>query len=353
MYYVSAEHLENIIRMTLHRHGLSDEHAEYVVQGLIEPSLRGIDTHGVRLFETYIKELEGGRSAVSPQIQIRYSTASVVCVDAGNALGLVAGRVASQLAVETARTTGIAAVAVRNSNHYGAASYYTLSIAREGFIGMSFTNSDALVAPHNGRLKLFGTNPISFAVTASGGEKFCLDMATSQVSFSRILEYIRVGRQLEPGWAIDDHGDDAAVSHNAASLLPLGGYKGQGLAMMVEILTSLLTGMPYDHEASHLYAEPYDIPRKVSHFFIALDIECFTNSALFRDRLRTLIEVTRQNAAKGEEPVRVPGDLEEEEVCRRRETGIPLTRKEFEFFQSCADELGFPLQKQESSGISL
>jgi ureidoglycolate dehydrogenase (NAD+) len=315
-----VETLDRLLRSALLRRGLSEEHAGWVAEGLVETSLRGIDTHGVRLFPTYLKELDGGRSRARPEMSWSGEGAARL-LDAGGALGLVAGRTACAEAVRLAREHGVGTVAVKNSNHFGAGSVYTLAMAREGVLGMSFTNSDALVAPFGGSRPIFGTNPVSLAVQGEGDDLFCADLATSQVSYSKVKHHRAHGIPLEDGWAVMD-------GPEVAALKPLGGHKGQCLGMMVEILCALLAGMPLDHELSHLYGEPYDEPRQVAHLFLAWDIAAFQDPAAFRTRLSGFLRIVREQPAVEGEQVIAPGDLESETAARRRVEGIPLSEEE-------------------------
>lgn len=325
---LSTGTLDRAMRGALRQRGLSEEHAGWVAEGLLETSLRGVDTHGVRLFPTYLAELDGGRSRARPEMAWvgEAPGRAARLLDAGGALGLVAGRFACAEAVRLAREHGIGTVAVRNSNHFGAASVYTLAMAREGVLGMSFTNSDALVAPFHGVRPLFGTNPMSLAVHGEGDDLFCADFATSQVSYSKVKHCKAQGLPLEDGWVVQAEGDVAALK-------PLGGHKGHCLGMMVEILCALLAGMPLDHELSHLYAPPYDEPRQVAHLFLAIDIAAFRDPAAFRASLSHLMRLVREEPALEGERVIVPGDLETEETARRRVEGIPLTEEEAAVFE--------------------
>ena len=160
------ERLRRTIRQALLRRGLSAEHAGCVADGLVGTSLRGIDTHGIRLLPTYLAELDGGRARADPEL-LWQGEKAVRRLDAGGALGMVAGTVACREAVRLAGEHGVGAVSVANSNHFGAASVYTLDMARQGALGLAFTNGDALVAPFGGRHPLFGTNPLSLAVTVT------------------------------------------------------------------------------------------------------------------------------------------------------------------------------------------
>jgi LDH2 family malate/lactate/ureidoglycolate dehydrogenase len=335
MIRLPASRLARAIRQALLRRGVSAEHAGCVADGLVGTSLRGVDTHGIRLVPTYLQELDGGRARARPELRWEGERAARR-LDAGGALGLVAGTVACREAVRLAREHGVGAVAVANSNHFGAASVYTLDMARQGALGLAFSNSDALVAPWNGRRPLFGTNPLSLAVAGVGGELFCVDMATSQVAYSKIKSRKERGLPLPPGWALTPEGEDAAEGAPAdiGALQPLGGYKGQCLGMIVEILCALLAGMPLDHELSHLFAPPYDTPRQVAHLFLAFDLAAFGDPEAFRARLSRLLALVReQERAPGAgEPVIDPGDLEREAERERGEHGIPVSEEEAAFF---------------------
>lgn len=337
-----AERLAGAIRAALLRRDVSGEHAGFVADGLVGTSLRGIDTHGIRLLPTYLAELDGGRARARPELSFTGEKA-VRRLDAGGALGLVAGTVGCREAVRLAGEHGVGAVSVANSNHFGAASVYTLDMARRGALGLAFTNSDALVAPANGRHPLFGTNPLSLAVAAAGGELFSVDMATSQIAYSKVKSQRERGLPLEPGWAVTPDGVDAATRAGGeiGALKPLGGYKGQGLGMIVEILCALLAGMPFDHELTHLYAPPYDTPRQVAHFFLAFDLAAFGDPDApntFRARLARLLALVRESEAVPGERVINPGDLEREAERERGENGIPLSEEEAAFFAGLEGE---------------
>lgn len=330
---IATATLEEIMHAALRRRGLAARHRRFVVDGLLFASRRGIDTHGVRLFPTYLAELDGGRSRARPRLRWARRRGATRLLDAGHALGLVAGRVATDAAVQLAAAHGVGAVAVASSNHFGAASYYTVEMARHGTIGLAFSNADALVAPHGGHRPALGTNPLSLAAYGSGGDLFCLDMATSQVSYSQVMHRQRQGLPLEHGWAI-------AAGGAVEALKPLGGYKGQGLAMAVEVLCSLLAGMPLGHQLSHLYSPPFDEPRRVSHLLVALDVAAFTDRAAFQARLSAWLAALRQVEATGPAAaVLAPGDLEAA-AAGRRACELPLADEEWRAMEIIAREAG-------------
>ena len=334
---VPIEPLKRLMLHALKRRDVSDEHARYLTDGLIESSLRGNDTHGVRLFPVYLAELDGGRCRSRPDFRWTGSGTAARLLDADHALGPVAGRVAVREVVRAARDHGVGAAAVRNSNYFGACAQYTLEMARQDMLGMSFTNSDALVAPVGGTKPFFGTNPMSFAARGEENEMFCVDMATSQVSFTTIKHHREHGIPLEPGWAVGPDGRDAScadAAEHVTALLPLGGHKGQCLAMVVEIFCCLLAGMPFDHQLSHFYDEPFDLPRKTSHFFLALDISAFQPLSSFRARLTELMGLVRTEGVEAGLRVMSPGDLETDVSEKRIKRGIPLAEVDLAQFRS-------------------
>lgn len=343
---VAAGALARLMTAALLRRGLSAEHAGFVADGLLEASLRGVDTHGIRLFPVYLAELDGGRAKAVPEVCWSGGGAARL-MDAGGALGLVAGRLACREVARLAREHGVGTVVVRNSNHFGAASCCALDLARQGLVGFAASSTDALVAPFNGRAPFFGTDPLAVAAPGVGEETFCADFATSQIAYSRLKERRERGLPPEPGWAVGPDGEDAAGNGPAgevAALAPLGGavagHKGQGLAMIVEVLTALLAGEPADHELSHFYAPPFDEPRRIAHFVLGLDPEALGGAGAFRSRLSALLSDVRAQPAKAGERVRAPGDPEAEAMAERRAQGIPLRAEELAWVRELAAELG-------------
>lgn len=321
---------------------MPEEHAVYAAETLLEASLRGVDTHGVRLLPVYLAGLDGGRCRARPELVWSSSSPAAKVLDAGGALGLVAGRIAAQEAVELARRFGLGAVAVGNSNHFGAASCHTLVMARQGALGLAMTNSDALVAPFNGTRPLFGTNPISMALEGAGGEVLCADFTTSQASFLKLRSRLEAGLPVPPGWAVSVDGRDASEASpgaEVAAMMPLGGHKGQCLGMMVEIFCALLAGMPFDHQLTNLYDRPYDRPRQISHFFLALDLASFGPVDDLRQRLSQLMGLVRCQEGMAGGRVLCPGDLEAETARQRRREGIPMSDEELSSLTAAGLEL--------------
>lgn len=320
-HFVSVEWARKASTLALTDHGVPSAEAEAIVEVLLETSLLGVETHGLRLLATYLDELNRGVSKTSPEYSIINDTGPVVFMDADGALGVSAGLHASRLAVERAHHFGIAAVGVRNSNHFGAAGAYCRNIAKAGFIGLSTTSAAARVTCFGGREPLFGTNPISVAF----GDDFCLDMATSQVCYSEIKERRRTGTALEAGWAVDESGRSIADASAMHALCPLGGYKGQGLAMSVTLLTSILMGGPLDWEMEHMNISTDGKSRGVCHFFLALNPEVFGGAQVATAACESLVMTVRNSPPSDpDHPVIIPGDAQRAHKARQLLGGLEL-----------------------------
>lgn len=310
-----------------------------VVEGLVETSLRGVDSHGIRLMPHYIRAAKIGRINKHPKLIFTKTSLSTATLDADHTYGIVSGNIAMQKAIKIAKKTGISAVAVKNSTHFSAAAIYSLLAAKSNMIGLSFTHTDSLVLPFGGRKAYLGTNPICFAAPCEGEDPLCLDMATSQISWNKLLLYRNRKQELDLGWVADKNGITTKDSHKAAALLHFGGYKGYGVALMIEILSSLLTGMSFGSQVTRMY--PLDNEkRKLGHFFIAINIAAFEDISIFKKRMAWLVKELRTiPPSKGFSEVKVPGDPEKEMYKARSKQGIPLSEKEKEEFLIIAQEL--------------
>lgn len=311
-----------------------------VVDGLVDTSLRGVDSHGVRLIPHYLRATVLGRINKSPKFTFKKTAASTGIVDADHGWGIAAGTFAMEKAITLAKRSGIGAVAVKNSSHFGAAALYGIRAARAGMIGMAFTHVESLVFPFRGKKPYLGTNPICFCAPVAGEDPFCLDMATSQIPWNKVMMYRGTKQQLEPGWAGDRQGKPTTDPDTAIGLLPIGLYKGYGLALMVEILCSMLSGMAFGSHIKFMF--PLDgEKRKLGHFFMAIDISSFTPLATFKRRMKQLLDELRAVPSITKDfPVLVAGDPEKTQYNFRSKKGIPLAQTEIESFRMIANELG-------------
>lgn len=341
--YISNEKLKSFILNVLLKANVREDVAEYVAEGLVQTSLRGVDSHGVRLLPHYLKGVKGGRINPNPSYKFTQTSPSTGLLDADHTFGHAAGMEAAKRAIELANIAGTGHIAIYNSTHFGAAAYYALEIARHDMIGMSFTNTDALVKSYAGKKPFLGNNPICFTAPTQG-EPFCLDMATSIVTFNKIRQLRDEGLPAPAGVGANSEGIETTNPHEITTLLPVGGYKGYGLSMMVEILCSLLTGMPYGPHIPKMFEAPMNAKRFLGQFITAMRVDCFQEKEIFKERLSAMIkELRNEPALDSNIPIQVAGDPEKKHYEERMKKGIPLKPSEFEAFQKMSKEYDIAL----------
>jgi L-2-hydroxycarboxylate dehydrogenase (NAD+) len=345
MYMVDIEakvfHIEALrefsTRVFLH-FGVPKEEAAQAADVLACADLRGIDSHGVARLHTYFDLLIEGRINPKPQIKTIRSTLSTATVDGDNGLGLVIGPQANRIAMDMAGKAGSGWVSVCNTNHFGIAGYYVLQALERDLIGWAMTNSTSIVAPLWGMERMLGTNPMAIAFPGKEEPPLVIDMATCAAAYGKIEMARRKGEAIPAGWAIDKQGrvttnpDDAV---NGGALLPLGsdrergGHKGYSLAIMVDMLSGVLSGANWGPFAPP-FALRLKIPERsvgkgIGHFFGAMRIDGFMDLDSFKRQVDDYIRVFRATKpAPGTNGPLIPGDPEREAEKLRREKGVPL-----------------------------
>lgn len=337
---VGHDDLARFVVAVLQAAGTDDISAQHTARALAGASLRGVDSHGVRLLPHYVKVLEGGRVKGRPAMRFEKRAAAVGRLDADHALGTAAGYRAMEEATKLAEEAGVGAVSVRNSSHFAAAGAYSLAAAEAGYIGMAFCNANDAVPPHGGRDPFHGTNPVSFAVPVAGERPYLLDMATSSIPVNRILQYRALGRELPADVAVDAEGRVTRDPQAAESVLPLGGtgygYKGAGLAGMVTILSAVLSGMRLDHEMADMFNSSWSEPRCLGQFFLALKPATFIDESVFQAQMRGYLDALRGLEALPGERVMAAGDREWAVERARSAAGIPLDSHNWRVFGELA-----------------
>jgi ureidoglycolate dehydrogenase (NAD+) len=326
---VPAAVLDRFICDALVAAGSAAAPASAVARALSSASLRGVDSHGVRLLPHYIRVLEGGRIAADPQLSVKRLFGSTTIVDADDGFGHYASYRAIEEGCAVARITGIAAVSVVNSSHFGAAGCYALSAAEQGLVAFAFSNSDSFVLPHDGTLPFHGTNPIAFAAPVAGARPYLVDMATSIVPWNRIQDYRSKGMSVPADVAVDATGQVTTDPAAVAALLPIGGeshgFKGAALASMMEVLSAVMTGMAHCSRLLPMVGEDLSTPRRLGHFFIVINPEAFVPPAVYDAGMASYLADIRANPAKPGATVMAPGDREWAVADRRAATGIPMS----------------------------
>ncbi len=303
--------------------GMVADDAQRLADSLVQTSLWGIDSHGIARLPHYMERISRGSIKARPNILVKETGASTAQVHGDHGQGIVVGHRAATLAAELARKSGIGAVGVTDSSHCGAMALYTRPAARSGLIAIAFTHADGIVAPYGGTRPFFGTNPIAIAFPREGHEPACLDMATSSIPFNRVINARREGHPLPQDVAYDADGRLTTDAHAARALTPLGGaeygYKGYGLALMVDLLCGPLNGNPYGPTISNMF-NAMDEYRHLGAFFLMLDPMRFAGGPMLA---ATVEQIARALAGEPGSPL-MPGDPELAEEAVRRLKGIPI-----------------------------
>ena len=319
-YSTLKEYCKNIILA----HGVDADAAETVADMLLDAELTGVSSHGVSRLAIYMERVDKGLVSKDSHPQITRETPSTVVIDAGNSLGAVGGRFAMETCIRKARETGCCFAAVSNSNHFGAAAYYTRMASREDMIGFCCTNLTAKIAPYGAAEPFMGTDPISVAVP-SNGDPVVLDMTPSVVALGKLILAQKLGKEIPTGWALDKDGRPTTdpAAGRAGSLIPIGGPKGSGLALIVEVLCGILTGAGTATHLHDLYK--FDAPQGVGHFLGAIDVSAFMEPDAFRAKVSAMRdEIKGLRLAEGVSEVMLPGERSARSAAKKMGEGIDV-----------------------------
>ena len=351
-----ASYLKEFTRSVFVHLGVPEEDALQAADVLNKADIRGIDSHGVARLRSYVDMFRIGRINPTPKIRIVRERKSVATVDGDGGLGLVVGPRANAIAMDKAAEFGSGWVSVRDTNHYGIASYYALQALERDMIGWSMTNSSRIVVPLWGAERMLGTNPISTAFPAFSNPPVVIDLSTSVVAFGKIEQARREGKVVPVGWMIDKKGN-ATINpddiFDDGGLLPLGstrelgGHKGYSLSVMVDILSCVLSGAnwgPFAPPFALFEKAPTDsVGKGIGHFFGAMEITGFEEVDVFKKRMDHWIEVFRATKpAPGHDAVLIPGDPEHDAERIRTIEGVPVIDAVVKDLESISKETGVP-----------
>src|SRR5689334_15778718 len=269
--YVKAEDADAFVRALLLAHGLPDGDAATVASCLVSADLRGVDTHGICRLPIYLDRVRRGLINAKPNLAPKRVTPVAASLDGQDAFGFVVGMVAIKEAMAMARDFGIGIVSVKRSTHFGMAASYVIPALEAGFITMVFSNASAAMPPWGGKDGLLGTSP--FAAGAPGGKlaPFLLDMSPAVAARGKIRRAERRGEKIPLGYALDAQGRPTTDPKAALGgvVLPIGGYKGSGLSMLMDIMSGVISGAGFAGGVADQY-KVYDRPQDVGHFFLAM-----------------------------------------------------------------------------------
>ncbi len=304
--------------------GIAPAHARLLAESLVAANLRGVDSHGLQQLPFYVDQLAAGRMQAATIGRVVSESGACLLYDGENGIGQAIAAICCDHALRLARGHGVAIVVARESNHYGAAAFWALRLSAAGMIGVTMCNASPRVAPWQGKDPRLGTNPVCMSVP--GARTWLLDMATTTVALGKVIGASEKGLDtLPPGWAMDGEGVPTTSTDVALRglLMPLGGYKGSGLAMMAEILCAVLGGGAMATELGDLLTDGK--PRRISQIFLAIDVSRFLPVEQFSARMQTLASMMKSSRpAAGYDEVLVAGDPEWRMEEERLRHGIPL-----------------------------
>jgi LDH2 family malate/lactate/ureidoglycolate dehydrogenase/quinol monooxygenase YgiN len=328
------------------RAGTSPDEAHIVANALVEADLRGMQSHGVLRIPIYVEKIRAGGFRAGHRGTIVRESPGIALLDGEDGLGQVISLTAMDLAIDKARATGIGAVGVLNSNHFGEAAHYVIHAAERGMIGLIATNGSPNMPALGGTTKMTGPLPFTAAVPLGSGPPFVIDAALGVTNRGKLIYMAERGQRIPLGWGVDRDArptDDPARVLDGGWILPIGGHKGFGITLFLEILSGVLTGARVGSEIRDLYNAPRNQSQGLGHFCIAIDPSAFMPPDEFKARMDAMIHMIRSSKlAPGVQRMIIPGEPEMEAKRQRCIDGIPLATGVLDQLNALARELGSP-----------
>jgi len=352
--YVDHRELERFMKEGFIALGVPGDDAALCARVLIESDLRGVESHGIGRFKMYVDRIRDGILRPVTRTSIVRETMNTAVIDGNHGMGHVIAHQAMEKAIALAKTSSIGLVAVRNSTHFGICGYYPSMAIEQNMAGLAFSNARPSTAPTFGVQPAIGTNPISFGAPSDEEYPFLLDIATSTIQRGKIEINAREGKPTAKGLTIDIDGNEPTDSREllrtlvegTASLLPLGGageelggHKGYGLGMMVEILCASFSGGSFGKALSGMEGGLHT-PHRLGHLFAAINIASFVPIGVFKAITGSIMREIRSSAkAPGHDRIFMAGEKEFEMIERRKSEGVPINKSMQDIMIELAREL--------------
>ncbi|KAI2638598.1 Malate/L-lactate dehydrogenase [Xylaria nigripes] len=342
--YVDAAEAKTFVEKVLIGNGVPAPNAEIVARCLVAADLRGVDTHGMNRISSYMARVRQGVLNAKASPELTKITPVVAQVDGRNGFGFLAASKGMAAAVDMAREFGIGMVSIKHSNHFGMSAWIVQQAIDAGMMSLVFTNSSPALPPFGSKEKLLGVSPIACGAPGGKEKPFILDMAPSIAARGKIYKAKRRGEKIPLDWALDSEGRPTEDPEAALGgvMQPMGGPKGSGLAIMMDVFSGVLSGSAF---AGHVIG-PYDPgkPSDVGHFLVAIKPDLFMSLEDFRERMDYLYQrVVGADKAAGVDRIYFPGEIEQLTQEEREKTGIPLVQAEIDALNEEAKKAGQPL----------
>jgi len=327
----------------------TDHEAKLVAECLVLAEMRGIDTHGVHFLKLLSDRVDARMIRIPTKVRVLREDGATAVLDGGNGLGQVAAHRAMWMNIQKAKELGAGLTLIRNTNHIGILAFYTLMAAEEGMVGIVMSNSAPSMSPWGGADPFLGTNPISIAIPCGLEAPLVLDMSSSVVARGKIRKALRMKQSIPLGWALDEEGSPTTDPSAAlkGTLLPIGGPKGYGLALVIDILAGLLSGSQYGPKIKTFH-QPLG-PTGIGVLTMAIDIERFMPLDQFKQLMDSYIgSIKKSKKAKGVSRIYLPGEIEFEKEKENLAEGIELNESVVSDLNQLLEKVKSPIRMNES-----
>jgi len=345
---IKIENLINFCKEALEKAGMKPEYAKVSAEALSETDGYGIHSHGTKNLHNYIKKARAGGIDIKAEPAVVKEGPAFAVIDGKNGMGMAASVQAMQLACKKAATTGIGIITVKSGCHFGAAGYYANLAAKQGMFGIVVSNVDPNMNVPGAREKAIGNNPIAYACPSKKTPTVFFDIALSNVASLKVFKARAEGSKIPDTWIVDKNGmptDDPSRYPDEGAMQPMAAHKGYGFAVMVELLTGVLSGGAVSTSGEiNSWMLSLDTPNKVCHTFIAVNPVMFCDESDYADRVETMAEQLRGlPKSKNNDRIYLPGEIEWERYAKAEKEGLELPDDLLESLQALAQDSGITL----------
>ena len=328
---VNAKKLKKTIINIFERRGLSSLHASISADALINAEYVGANGHGLSRLSMYCERIDKKVINPKPKIKIKKITNSISLIDANNSIGFVAADIAVKRLIQNTKKTGIGVVGVKNSGHYGLSGYFVQQAVKKNLTVWCFTNAPPAIAPYGARETLFGTNPICFGTPSGGKIPFILDSSVSMINRGKIRVAAKLGHKIPLGVALDKNGNPTSDPKKALQgvQLPIAGFRGSGLAWMVDIISGVITGAAHGGRVRDPF-EDFSGPQNVGHFFLAIKSNVFIGKNYYKRMKENIRIIKKLPKLKGFKHICFPGEGLKARYKINKKKGIKIPKKVLE-----------------------
>jgi LDH2 family malate/lactate/ureidoglycolate dehydrogenase len=346
-------YLRQITAQLVEHVGVSREDAEIFARALVDADVHGTSTHGVSRLNIYLERISKGLINPIANLAVDRAHGSVLALDADNGLGQVQAMKALQLLMPLARTNGVAVATIRNSQHFGAVSYYCNYASEHGMILLAMTNCEPAMSPTGGYEPFFGTNPIAASFPRKDGPPVKVDLATSIVARGNIIAANKKKEPIPEGWALTRTGEPTTDAAEAllGTVQTMAGHKGYALALMVEVLSGVLSGAAIGSDVGSMYKN-LDRKQDVGHFFCLFDIAAFMDESVFNDRMNWMVDRLKSNKRRpGTDEILIPGERSARAASNNEHNGVLLGSETVAEVEKWCKHFGISFDADGTGGI--